>query len=497
MQTEQPQKQLRQGIYLKKTSGNHEYNPAARLLSEIINTKEVRTIIANAVPEILNAWAGKNAVKKTASRVIGNNIQNAFLGSEDISGYPQLTDLFHKPDHIHTLAESFSTTITLFFDLADRMGEGLDNLPLEEKKDVLNTLLSSLLTGKSGKNITAWARIISAIQKDDPSFFTGIMDTWFTTWIETTDFGEVKDLLASLSDITADAVKTINDIIWKYPAKVVLLVSFLPSIANIVLHATNECIGRFNRLAPDIVTDVILSCFRDIDTKAIGRAINEIGELIRKLDTGSALIGDSGVTGFEKDASTFIETLTNSLDMNNLFRAREGVAAAKATISSALHNALKDHPDITLESIRRSSILFNPAIRSMNRTVQRILDLPEAESTDAFSKSVSQLEFSEIAEIVNLSSLLINRIQNSNPKLLSSALTQIVDSLDLHEIENSTAAVFRDMGESLKPAGRIIMPHMIKMVCQWFAPEEDQDNNAMEEVRKAIQTLLPQKEVSP
>jgi hypothetical protein len=495
MHTEQQQQLPRQGIHKKKNSDHNGYDPIALLLSELIQTREIRTIIGNAVPEVLNAWAGDNFAKKITTRAIGKNIKNGLSRPEDVLGQGELAKLFRNPDVIQNMADQLPKILDVLFDLTDEIGKGLESLPSTEKQKVLGKLISGIFSGRTGKVITTWAKVISGTQSDSSNFLKENIEPGVTKWIENTDFGELKELLNYASDISGETVKMINDAIWKYPAKVVLLVSFLPTIANILVKAINECVGRFNNLAPDLVADVVLSCLRDIDAKNLGQTVNEFAELIRKLDTGSSLIGDSGSSGLNRDISGFLDDFSSAVQIEKLFRAREGLASGKETVSAKIFKILKDNPQILLESIGRSQFLYNPAIKNMSRKAALVCDLPEKETADAFSKTLSQLDFAEIAEIVNLTSLLINRIRKNNRKLLPSIISQVADSIDLYEVEDAVSGIIGDIGQGLKPLGRIVLPHLITLACDWLLPDENLAEPAIENAREAIQALLQPKEV--
>lgn len=494
MHTEQ-QQIPRQGIHKQKKSDNNGYDPLTMLLSEIIQTREIRTIIAHAVPEVLNAWAGDNFAKKITTRAIGKNIKTGLSRPEDILAEGELAKLFRNPDRIQNIAEQLPKILDVVFDLANQVGQGLESLPPAEKQQALEQLISGIFTGRTGKVITTWAKVISSALTDSPDLLKEALASGFTKWIENTDFGELKELLNAANQFSGDAIKMVNDAIWKYPAKVVLLVSFLPSLINILVKVINECVSRFNNLSPDLVADVVLSCFRDIDAENLGQTVNEFAELIRKLDTGSSLIGDSGVSGLNRDISVFIDDFSSSLQIDKLFRAREGLASGKETIAAKIFQLLKENPQIILESIGRSQLRYNPAIKTMGRKAALVCDLPEKETAEAFSKALSQLDSSEMAEIINLVSLLTNRIRRNNKKLLPSIISQIVDSLDLYEVEEAVGGIIGDIGKSMKPLGRIVLPHLVTLACDWLSPDENHDGPALENARAAIQSLLQPKEV--
>jgi hypothetical protein len=156
---------------------------------------------------------------------------------------------------------------------------------------------------------------------------------------------------------------------------------------------------------------------------------------------------------------------------------------------------LQENPQIVLESISRSQLRYNPAIKTMGRKAALVCDLPEKETAEAFSKTLSQLDCSEVAEIMNLMSLLTNRIRRYNTKLLPSLITQVVDSLDLVEVEEAASGIINDMGKSMKPLGRVILPHLITMACDWLSSDENHEETAVGNAKQALQSLLQPQEV--
>jgi len=483
------------GIYKKRPSKNNDPQPLFNLISEIVKTREARTTISSTVIEILNTWAGNNIAKRTVSGAIGKNIQKGLSRPEDILTEDEISKLFRNSDQIVNLTNQLPKILDTIFNMATVAGESLEKLPPEDRKKIIADILSAVVDGRSGKVLTTWARMIATVHSDDPHFLVDAIKPGITKWVEQTDFGELKALLAGISESAGEATKMINDVIWKYPAKVVLLVSFLPAFFNILIRTVNECVGRFNNLAPDLVTDVILSCFRDIDPENVGQTINEFTELIRKIDTGSSLIGDSGVSGFDKEISDFLKKMTSSIDFEKLVRAREGIAAGKETVSAALFDAVKENPEFILDTIRRSQVLYNPAIKSLGMKANLVSELPEEDVAEAFSQTISGLDYNEIAEIINLSSLLMNRLRNLKPALFPSVVSQVVDSLDLNECEEAVSGFLDDVGETLKPLGQAVIPHLITTVCNWLMPDESHHEDAIEEARNSIYSLLRSKEV--
>lgn len=478
------------GIHKKESAEKIGNEPFGNLVSEIIKTREIRTAISSAAIEILNTWAGNNIAKKTISSAIGRNVQKGLSRPEDILAEDELSKLFSNTDQIANLASQLPKILDTVFNMANAIGESLEKLPPAERKKILTDVFSTVADGRSGKVLTTWARTLAAVNADEPNFLIDALRPGVTKWIAHTDFGELKELLNGMAESSGAAAKMINDVLWQYPAKVVLLISFLPTVFNIIIGIVNECTERFNQLAPDLVADVILSCFRNIDAENIGRGINELSELVRKIDTGSSLIGDSGVSGFSREISEFVKKITASVDVEKLMRAREGIAAGKETVSAALLNALQDKPEAVLEAIRRSPVLYSPSIKSLGMKTRLLNEIPEEDLAEAFSQTLSNTDYTEIADIANLISLLANRMRNLKPGLFPSVVSQVVDSLDLDECEEAASGIMNDIGEILKPIGQAVVPHLITAVCNWLMPDENHYGDAPEKARNAIYALL-------
>jgi len=104
--------------------------------------------------------------------------------------------------------------------------------------------------------------------------------------VENIDFGEVKEAAEFHRENIGDAVAMINEELWRYPAKVICLLSLLPAAANMTVSAAKETLMPINKLAPDLLADVVFSLVDDVDGKNIGELINELSELVRKIRTG-------------------------------------------------------------------------------------------------------------------------------------------------------------------------------------------------------------------
>ncbi len=463
---------------------------AASLLSEILSTREVRAVIADAVPEVLGLWAGDRFTRRLIGRAAARDIQKGLARPQADQKPKGLAELFSDPRHLDRLADMLPGLLDTAGEIAAKTGEALAALPPDQQEKILSAILSAVSSGRSATVITTWAKVLAEVQSESPDFLARTLEPGVRKWIADTDFGELKELLEATAGSTGPMAAMVNDLLWRYPAKVVLLLSFLPCLANILLDAANETLGRFNRLPPDLVADVVLSCFRELDGQKIGRTINELTELGRKIHTGSALTGDGGVTGFSRDLHDFLTTVVNTLDGKALFQAKAALAGGRQTLAASLADTLEDNPDLVREFLRSRHAGWNAAIKTTGRHAAMLADMPADEFTNAFSESLSQLDAGEAAEIVNLVFLLINRIRDLNPEVLPSVAAQVVNGLDLSEIEDAVEGMTRDIGDVLKPMGRAVLPHLIQTACQWLMPEGDETDETAAAARDAIRSFL-------
>ncbi|MBA2880219.1 hypothetical protein HNR65_000526 [Desulfosalsimonas propionicica] len=480
---------------MTKPTENNGRAAAAALLSEILRTREVRTIIADAVPEVLNLWAGDRFTRKHIAKALARNIQKGLARPGDDQKRKELAELFSDPRHLDTLTDMLPGVLDTAGQIAAKTGETLAELPPDQREKTLSAILSAVSSGRSATVITTWAKVLAEVQSESPDFLARSLEPGIRKWIEDTDFGELKEFLDAAAGSAGPLAAMVNDLLWRYPAKVVLLVSFLPSLANMLLEAVNESLGRFNRLPPDLVADVVLSCFREMDGEKIGRTINELAELGRKIHTGSALTGDGGVTGFSRDLHDFLTTVVTAVGGKTLFQAKTALAGGRETLAASLTDTLEANPDLVYESLRSRHAGWNAAIKTRARNAAMLADMPAEEFTNAYCQSLSQLDAGEAAEIVNLVFLLINRIRDLNPAVLPSVAAQIVNGLDLSEIEDAVEGMTRDIGDIIKPLGRAVLPHLIQTGCQWLMPEGDETDESAAAARDAILSFLYPQEV--
>jgi hypothetical protein len=472
------------------------------LLVELIQTREVRQLLGTLIPEVLRIWAGNGhgtpglraAIKKLVSRQVGKSIRNGFLGDRDSVNARKFASLCEGPDFLQNFSDQLPVLLNGVVDVFCSIGKNIGKLPDEQKAQFLDNLFSKIGKGRTGELITIYTRIINEIHQSEPAFFAEKLAPAFRNWVEQADFGEIKELFDnSAGDIIA-LVKMANDVMWHYPAKVLLLLSLLPGIANIATVSLKDTLMRFNGLSPDLITDIVLSFLREIDGQKIGELINEVTELVRKLSTGSALLGEPGNPLFPQDMTRILEDALSTIDVELFGKARVAITEAKESVNNSIVQAFRNNPELIMLQLVGLSAPNNVRARAMRRKMELIEGLPEEEVADAISRGVSALDVQEMGEVLNLMALLGNRMRKLKPDLVSALVVQLVDSLDLSELQDTVKWLVDDLGAALKPLARVLVPQLVRGVCGWLTPEADENKEEVEMAIHEICTLLQNKE---
>jgi len=276
---------------------------------------------------------------------------------------------------------------------------------------------------------------------------------------------------------------------------VVLLLSLLPSLMNGAALALEISIGKLNNLPPDLLADVTLSFLQEIDGDAVGGLVNELAEVVRKLTTGSALIGEPGAPQLPKVLSAKLDEIVGQTDPVALFKARVGLAQIKDESSQALSDAIRKNPEYVRLNMMGSAQIFNTRIRSINRN----LSMWEETDDDALSgfmvQQLSSYDVQEVAEVFNNTLRIAGRVWDKAPEACIEFIRQAADAIDPDEVADTVKRVLEDAGEELKPAARTIVPGLVNWVCDVLQPEDDDYEDDAAKARKALRSLLVAEEI--
>lgn len=465
------------------------------VIAKILQTREVRQMLGNILPDLLRIFAGKSVVKRSIMKGVGKYLKKSLSRPGDIFEEQELRLLFEDGNFVQSIATPIPEMVNGLFEVISTAVSTIEGFETDEKKALFASLFSASSDPQTATLITRFARIFIDIHGDDPEFLTRTLGPGLARMIDNTDFGDLKVFLdGTFKDITS-LTRVINEAMFDKPAKVVLLLTILPMLVNMLAKILDDTVGRFNSFPPDLVADVILALVREVDARAVGALTNEVMELFRKINVGSALIGDPGMPQCRLDMSRFIEDFTAEIDIDLLWKFREAVAVSRERVDLSMLAVLKKNPDLVINRLRKAPGLKNFRIKSANQKLELIENLPEKEATEALSEGIAKIDTNLIAEWINLSTLLLNRLNESSPDVLPGLADQLISTLDLYAVEDTVKWAVENLGEVLKPLGRIIMPNLIKMAAGWLSANGDGYDEDLAHARETIFGFTAQKEV--
>lgn len=467
------------------------------LIIEIVRTRELRELMGSIAPEVLRVWAGSSYIKKAMAAPVGSVIEKGLKKEKELQAARALPALFDDPDFLKNMSGELPVLINGLIDTIGSIGRYIETLPVEERARYLTSLLSDIKINKTGELITTFARIVNQMYSGNPQLLTTTLMPAIRTWIEHTDFGELRETLEISNDDIMELVTQFWNALCRYPAKVVTLMSIIPNLANIIIHILTETLGQISRLfqSPDMITNFFLSVLRSIDGKAVGELVNVLSEMSRQLYTGSALLGEPGTPVFIRDISTFLTDVIYAVDGEVFNKARRGVAEGRETVHKAVMDILRNKPGMFIRYLQTSNHLRNMRIKTISRKMALVEDIPEDEMTNVLAQGLIGLNTHDMAEIVNAASRTLNRIRRLGPEFDVSLISEFVNGVDMDELREAARWIAEEMGNTIRPIGRILFPPLVKMICDWATPEKDGFDQDVREAVNALRNLLQTQEV--
>ena len=460
--------------------------PLTAALRACLQAREVREALSVMIPGVLDLWAGSSPLKQKLSRPVARHLASSFQKPlpDEHDGRPGLVDLL--PEVLDNLFASLLAAV-----------DAAENLGPEEKRKRLAALAEALGAGRSGQLLTRLMHALQEVHADHPTALAETIAPAVRNWVEKTDFGALRAAADTMGPEVQALAAEINTILWRYPAKLVIALSFLPDLFNLAVISLNETLHRFNQASPDLVADITLSLVRSIDGETLGAALNELNELLRKIHTGSALIGEPGRPRLPEDVQPLIGAALERIDGATFRQARMVLAEERAALADSLQAALADHPTLAAAGLQTFAARRNPAWRSGRRRLEALDDLPDETVGAALDEGVSDLDLQELGDIVNLAAALVNRVTELKPELVPALAGQLSSALDADEIESAAGAVLEAAGPALRPVLRGLLPDAVVLLCDALEPADDPFEDKMAAARARLRTLLIGPEVPP
>ncbi|HHO77375.1 MAG TPA: hypothetical protein ENN05_13240 [Deltaproteobacteria bacterium] len=314
-----------------------------------------------------------------------------------------------------------------------------------------------------GTFLTALARKINAGRSSHPSSSSGIKSESIDAFLQNMDFGEIMEMVEGADPHVIEAIKTFNEQFWKYPAKVGALAVMVIALTNTSIKASREIIRPIEEsFGPDLLADLILSVLRDINGANAAKLVNAVLELIRRVHTGSLLLGRGGKPLFQTYLTGFLKDYFPTMDPELVRKVRICLAEDEEAIANASSEALDANPLLVLSVLSSLGGVKSSQARAKARKLKVLNDIDKAGFNAAVSESISDLDTYEVAGLLNTVCGVLDRVHNVKPDIVSNLVGGIVDSIDSEQVGRISKWLIPDLVEAFRPLAPIIMPELIK-----------------------------------
>ena len=463
---------------------------AEKLALRVGGSREFKELSGALFPRLLKRWAEDVPWRRMVARPISRAMGKSAADKVTLSLAPPLADALSDTEIVRLLADNIPFLANTAADGVSQFLAALSELPAEEKERLVGKVLSGLDYASVGEMLTTLARMVNDVHEKNPTFLSDRLIPALTAVIEKTDFGELDDFyFKSVKDIAALA-SALTDVLMRYPAKMVCLLGLLPGIANLLVAVANQSLGKANTLAADLIAELSLSLVNDVDGKAVGQLANEIFELIRKVHTGSALLGPPGRPELTTLLTKKLAETGSALDPGLLWKARRAITELKEARLAARTTLLRENPELFRERLREQPGMANAKIRAFRKSAELADELPDDFLGEAVEEGFRQIDAKSIADTVNVICRVANRVRDEKPRFLTDLVYQFTNAADHLEISKTVRWLMEDLETAAKPIGRAVTAPVIVGFTRMCAPDDDEFGEDMENALTALQHLV-------
>jgi hypothetical protein len=461
----------------------------AALFEKILHTREARSLLADFLPELLCVYAGGSRHRQFLARRFGSHLGRGLLQAGRRE-YPPFSQLFEDRGFLKDFTALFLALEDGFFEALDRAAATFESLPSGEKAEQAEELLRSMTGGRGGELVARGCRILNDIYRERPCFLTELLGPEFEKWIESVDFGEIRELF----DHSANDIRTLagraNEALWQYPAKVVILFSLAPALVNLLVDAADDAMLHVKDLPADLLTDVTVSLLRQIETAPVASLVNRLSEAIRKIHTGSALLGEPGAPELPRVLSEGIGEVVEQIDPVVFWKAKTAVSEIRASLGNAVADSAGRAPAMQRLSLLGGAEIANIRMKTRNRKLSCWEELDEEDFAESVIQGMDAYDLQEAAEVVNHLLRLFNRIIEFQPDFLKGRLGRFLDALDDYELAEAVRHFSEEDHTKAREAARAVVPSLVIHVCDILKPADDDHEDEARKARQALQALF-------
>jgi len=457
------------------------------ILAALLRTEEAQSAIRSLVAEALQSWAGDGFIRRRAASALNRRL------AVPPTGQPppfNIAALLADPSFFSRVNTALPSLLKGGISLLHTYLETLEKRPADEQVAIIEQWFKPSDGPGIPSSLNTVIRLLNNLVQTDRPVLSEIGRPCLPRWLTTVDFGEFRYLLDSAVDDIEAFFREANQLIWQYPAKLVILLSLIPFTVNRLTGGLKTVLSGFNQSPPDLVADIVRSLLRDLDPNRVAELINEGAELIRKIHTGSALIGEPGSPALTREVTDWYRRLSEGIDAALTVRVRSALEKEKQIFTAERRDALFADEARLKSQLSLKTAGINARLKGFQHRLDAVEQLPESVLETLLATFLEELDAQELASAVDRGGQFLLRIAESRPELISRLVEQLARSLNGFELREAVAVFAERNATTLKPLGRAVVPGLITGFCRVLAPADDEFEAAAAQARRALRELL-------
>jgi hypothetical protein len=342
----------------------------------------------------------------------------------------------------------------------------------DKEKTPVKDFLDTADFGQVGAVLTSAVSAVNKLHQENHLYMSEKFGPAVRAILENTDFGELKEMMDTSADDVVAMVGKINEEVFEFPAKMVCIFSLVPTIVNILVRSLVKTTAPLNTLAPDMLTDVLISLLNELEGKNVGLLINELSEVIRKVHTGSALIGEKGTHALPAGITRFTAAMMNAVDIPLLLKSQAMLREIKGIIRASFIDILESHPEYAIDFFQSHFRSLVAIVKEWSLKADAFERLFTGEDISReFAKGMGELDAQEMASTVSRICALFNQVRQMSPGTIKNFLSQFFSAVDGSTAGETARWFMDDLVQSMKPLAPEIMPPVISGIADLIAPD--------------------------
>jgi len=342
------------------------------------------------------------------------------------------------------------------------------------------------------KMITLGARYMAEKDKTDPNRTANLLAKPIKDVLMNTDFGNIYEMVAVSEARVLATRQMMQDVLKEFPTKAGILPAMKLKKANTSLKKKNLSLSAMENMTPEMLLGSMLNLFNAlIEAKELGTFINNLSELIRKIYTGSVILGEAGKPLIELTLTEKLRDALTEVDPVVFRKAIVGLFETAEAASSAAMTSFSENPEILGELVSAYGAIKNSKIRRKNKKAALLEELLEEETgPELIEKGLADIDTQEIGETLNIWLRVINSIHESQPDVALRPISSLFSILDWDELQTTAQWLVPDMVESIKPVAGSVMPSLINGLCELLTPSPGEDTGELDEALDNLRNIL-------